>query len=227
MATPHHPGSFELRRPARYLLSEGESPRFRVVALHGYGMNAAEMLDLSRQLLGPEPDLAALEAPNTFNLGKDPRSNTFGYNWGTRGTTEFHIGVHHQMIDGILRELRWAAQDVLLLGYSQAVGLNYRYVASHPGRVRAAIALCGGIPANWDQGEPEPLATPLLHIARSEDEFFPAADIATFEDRLRRRAADVEFHLLPGRHRFPLTAAALVQGWLRRVFQLPEPSSAA
>lgn len=219
MANPIQSGTFELRRPARYLFSQGESTPFRVVALHGYGMTAEEMLGLSRQLLGPEPDIAALEAPNAFNLGRDPRTTACGYNWGTRETAEFHIELHHQMVNGLLEQLRWAGCDVLLLGYSQPVGLNYRYVATHPGCVRAAAALCGGIPGNWDQGGGEPLDTALLHIARAEDEFFPAHDVARFSDRLRRRAADVEFHLLPGRHRFPLTAASLVQAWSRRIFE--------
>ena len=220
MPDPIHSGVFELHRPARYLLSPGASAPFRVAALHGYGMNAAEMLHLTRQLLGPEPDIAALEAPNSFNLGRDYRTTTCGYNWGTRDTAAFHIDLHHEMINGLLAQLGWNAPDVLLLGYSQSVGLNYRYVATHPGCVRAAAALCGGIPANWDESAGPPLETALLHVARAEDEFFPAHDVARFEERLRRRALDVEFHLLPGRHRFPLTASALVQSWLRRVFPL-------
>ncbi len=218
MANPIQTGVFELRRPARYLLSAGESPRIRVVSLHGYGMNAAGMLDLTRQLLGPDPDIAALEAPNSFNLGRDPRTTACGYNWGTRETAEFHIELHHRMLNALLEQLGWNVREVLLLGYSQPVGLNYRYLAAHPGRVRAAAALCGGIPANWDQAGGKPLETALLHVAREEDEFFPADNVARFEDRLRRRAADVEFHLLPGRHRFPLTAAPLVRQWVQRVF---------
>ncbi len=218
MATPIQAGTFELRRPARYLLSEGESGRIRVAALHGYGMNAGEMLELCRQLLGPEPDIAALEAPNTFKLGRDPRSTACGYNWGTRETAGFHIDVHHEMVNGLLAQLGWSAGETLLLGYSQAVGLNYRYLATQTGRVRAAAALCGGIPANWDQDGGGRLTTAILHIARTEDEFFPSGDVARFEERLRRRAGDVEFHLMPGRHRFPLTAATLVRGWVQRVF---------
>ncbi|HEY3443391.1 MAG TPA: hypothetical protein VGK29_21715 [Paludibaculum sp.] len=219
MATPIQSGTFELRRPARYLLSRGEAAPFRVAALHGYGMNAAEMLDLTRRLLGPAPDIAALEAPNTFNLGRDHQTAIAGYNWGTRDTAGFHIDLHHRMLEGLMAQLGWNGQEVLLLGYSQSVGLNYRYLATHPASLRAAVALCGGIPANWDQGAGAPIETALLHIARAEDEFFPAHDVARFEERLRRRAAGVEFHLLPGRHRFPLSAAPLVQGWLRRVFE--------
>jgi len=220
MANPLKSGTFEVHRPVRYLVGEGEAAQFRVAALHGYGMNAAEMLDLTRRLLGPGPDIASLEAPNAFHLGPDPGTSTCGYNWGTRDTAEFHIELHHHMVHGLLAQLGWQAQEVLLLGYSQSVGLNYRFVAAHPGCVRAAVGLCGGIPANWDQGGGEPLSTSLLHIARSEDEYFPAHAVAQFENRLRRRAADVEFHLLRGRHRFPLSAAALVKGWLERVFPL-------
>ncbi len=219
MATPIQSGTFELRRPARYLLSHGDSAPFRVAALHGYGMNAAEMLDLTRRLLGPAPDIAALEAPNTFHLGRDHHATAAGYNWGTRDTSGFHIDLHHRMLDDLMAHLGWIGQEVAILGYSQSVGLNYRYLATHPASVRAAVALCGGIPANWDQGAGAPIRTAILHIARAEDEFFPAHDVARFEERFLRRAAGGEFHLRPGRHRFPLTAGPLVQGWLRRVFE--------
>lgn len=217
---------FEIRRPARMLLSRGEETGPLVIALHGYAMNAPGMLDLTRQLLGPGPVIASLEAPNSFQLGRDPRTRECGYNWGTRETAEFHGDVHRQFVEGAIGHLsrmyQAGPERFLLLGYSQSVGLNYRFIAANPGAVRGVLALVGGVPANWEESAAS-IGASVYHISRAEDEFFPSADVARFESRLRLRAADVEFQLLPGRHRFPLKAAPQVHQWIRRVY----PSSTA
>lgn len=38
-----------------------------------------------------------------------------------------------------------------------------------------------------------------------------------FESRLRVRAADVEFRMLEGAHRYPAKAGDIVRPWMRRV----------
>jgi predicted esterase len=58
----------------------------------------------------------------------------------------------------------------------------------------------------------------ILHISRDEDEFYPVPVVQEFGERLRKYASDVEFHLLPGGHKFPSKGATLIQPWLRRVF---------
>ncbi|WP_321476584.1 hypothetical protein [uncultured Paludibaculum sp.] len=230
MSSSSGSGSFFIRRPARYLLDvptpTGDGAPVLVVALHGYGMNPAEMLGFTRNLLGPAPVIASLEGPNSVFLGKDPRAARSGFHWGTRETTEFHIDVHHQMVQGMVDLLRErfpaGPERFLLLGYSQSVGLNYRFVAANPRVFHGVIALCGGVPGNWDASGGDRIESALLHLARSEDEFFPAADAPAVEMRLRRRAADVTFHMEPGRHRFPLKAFGPVRAWVDRVFGAQE-----
>lgn len=220
-------GAFSIYRPARYLLdvpeSAGDARPLLVVALHGYAMNPAEMLGFTRDLLGPSPVIASLEGPNSVFLGKDPRATRSGFHWGTRETAEFHVDVHHQMVQGMLTLLseRFSAgpERLLLLGYSQSVGLNYRFVARNPGAFGGLIALCGGIPGNWDSQGEASIGTSIFHLARTEDEFFPVSEAPAVEARLRRRASDVTFHLEPGRHRFPLKASKPVRAWVARVFK--------
>ncbi|MGJ5820696.1 alpha/beta hydrolase [Paludibaculum fermentans] len=219
-------GAFSIRRPARFLLDvpelDGHANPVLVVALHGYAMNPTEMLGFTRSLLGPSPVIAALEGPNSIFLGKDPRATRSGFHWGTRETVDFHIDVHHQMVQGMIDQLanQFPATRPrrLLLGYSQSVGLNYRFVARNPAVFQGVVALCGGIPGNWDADGAEPVESAIFHLARTEDEFFPAAEAPAVEARLRRRAADVTFHMEPGRHRFPLKASAPVRAWVERVF---------
>ena len=80
------------------------------------------------------------------------------------------------------------------------------------------LAICGGVPRDWKEDKYRPVSASILHIARDEDEFYPVAVAEDFPRRLRLRAADVEFHVLPGKHRFPSQAGAVVRPWLARVF---------
>jgi predicted esterase len=104
------------------------------------------------------------------------------------------------------------------VGFSQPVGLNYRFAATHPAAVRGVIGICGGLPKNWEEGPYQRVEAALLHIARQEDEFYKPEATAHYPERLRLRASDVEFHLLEGGHRFPSKAGPLVERWIARVF---------
>jgi hypothetical protein len=48
-------------------------------------------------------------------------------------------------------------------------------IGTHPGEVGGVIAMCGGVPRDWEEEKYAQVDAPILHIARSEDEFFPKA----------------------------------------------------
>ena len=106
---------------------------------------------------------------------------------------------------------------VILMGFSQPVGLNYRFIGTHPQSAGGVIAICGGVPKDWEEEKYSRVEAPILHIARSEDEFFPEAVARGFPDRLRAHAADVEFHMLPGEHRFPSKASATIRAFAEKI----------
>ena len=209
----------------RYLLQTPDSPPANpliVLALHGYGQNAAAMLKLTGALFGDSVVIASLQAPNQFYLSSTTPDSAIGYNWGTREHWASSVQLHHKMILQVLQdmELRFDTRTdrILLLGFSQPVGLNYRFAGTYPNRVGGVIGICGGVPKDWEEDKYESFSTPLLHIAREEDEFFQAKTAEGFPARLRRHASDVEFHMLPGGHRFPSKAGHVVEPWLKRVF---------
>jgi len=217
--------SFELARPCRFYLAPPEGPRPSpglIIALHGYGMDAPTMLGLTARLAGRNRAIVALEAPNAFLLDKDPYNAKTGYNWGTAETGEFHVSWHHSAIRETIARVGPSAgatgENTLLVGFSQPVGLNYRFVSSHPGAVRGVLGICGGLPRNWDDGPDESVPSAILHLGRDQDEYYPQDAALKFEPRLRRRAPDTEFHMLPGPHRFPGKAGPVVHAWLDRVF---------
>jgi len=216
--------NFETPLRCRYLLDvpDDAAHPLLVLALHGYGSNPEAMLRLTVPLVGPGNIVAAIQAPFQHYLGDKPGSAEIGYNWGVRIHHEDAINLHHAMLRAVLNDLRARfdipAQRCALTGFSQPVGLNYRFVGTHPGEVGGVIALCGGVPRDWEEDKYQRVTTPILHISRNQDEYFPVDTVLKFEDRLRVHAADVEFHLMPGAHRFPSKASAIVQPWLNRVF---------
>ncbi len=80
------------------------------------------------------------------------------------------------------------------------------------------VGICGGVPKDWEEDKYQTVASPILHISRSDDEYFPAEVARGFSERLRHHASDVEFHMLAGGHRFPSKAGPIARNWMQRVF---------
>jgi predicted esterase len=197
-----------------------------VLTLHGYGSNPEAMLRLSAMALGEDAVIASLRAPNQHYLNSGPLGtpapgSEIGYNWGTTRHAALNIQLHHEMVRTVSAELRGRfgipARHVILMGFSQPVGLNYRFIGTYPDAAGGVIAMCGGVPKDWEEDKYARVEAPILHIARSEDEFFPEALARGFPERLRAHAANVEFHMLPGKHRFPSKAGPLICEFTERI----------
>jgi predicted esterase len=190
-----------------------------VVALHGFGQTPETMLRLTGEMLAGRHLIAAVQGPNQFYLQRG--SNEVGYCWITSRHPESSIRLHHEMLLHVLNEAGGQhgipPNRRILAGFSQPVGLNYRFAATHPEAVRGVIGICGGLPGNWEEGPYQDVQASLLHIARREDEFYRPEVTEKYAERLRLRAADVEFHMLEGGHRFPSKAGSIVEHWLARI----------
>ena len=215
--------TFTARLDCHYLLSAPpalDGKPLLVAALHGFGQTPEMMLRLTRIMLGETHIVAALQGPSQFYV--EQAKNQVGYCWVTHRHSESSIRLHHDMLRHMLNEVgrEYDAPPArrLLVGFSQPVGLNYRFVATHPAEVRGVIGICGGVPRNWEDGPYQRTSAALLHIARREDEFYKPEVTERYPERLRLRADDVEFHLLEGGHRFPSKAGPLVERWIGRVF---------
>jgi phospholipase/carboxylesterase len=214
--------TFSVRLDCHYLLRVPDVVDARtplVVTLHGFGANPETMLHLTARLFDTPPVIAALQGPYQFFLGAKNRE--VGYGWITSRNPAESIRLHRDMVLHVLDE---AGSQFgippgrrLLAGFSQAVALNYRLAATCPGAIRGVIAICGGLPGDWDEGAYQPVSAAVLHIARRQDEYYPPNVTGHYADRLRRRAADVEFHLLDGGHHIPSDGNRLVGPWLQRI----------
>ena len=191
-----------------------------VLTLHGYGSSPEAMLRLTRMTVGDQCPILAMQGPFQHYAGAP--GGDAGYNWGIRQHHADAVRLHHEMVRRAIElvEQRFGVPGgrTLLMGFSQPVGLNYRFIGTHPGAVGGVAAICGGVPKDWETGAYGEVATPILHIARDADEFFPAAVASQFPTRLAARAKDVEFHMLPGTHRYPSKARGIFAAWMDRVF---------
>jgi predicted esterase len=214
--------TFSARLDCHYLLHTPDvvdAHTLLVVTLHGFGTNPGAMLQPTARLFDSPPVIASLQGPNQFFLGDATRD--VGYGWITGQRPAESIRLHHDMVlqvadeagahFGIPRERR------LLVGFSQAVALNYRFVASCPDAVRGVIGICGGLPSDWEDGAYQPVTAAVLHIARRGDEYYPPTATEHYGERLRRRVPDVEFHLIDGGHKMPSSGSGIVVPWLRRI----------
>jgi predicted esterase len=218
--------TFSARLDCRYLLhtpQQIDGATLLVAALHGFGSNPEVMLRLTGGLIGERHVIAALEGPYQFFLSKT--SSEVGYGWATHKRSESSVRLHHEMLlhvfDEVGRYCGIPRERRLLVGFSQPVGMNYRFAATHPDAVRGVIGICGGVPKNWEEGPYKKVSAALLHIARTEDEFYKPEVTEKYADRLRLRADDVEFHMLDGGHRFPSKAGPIVEQWLQRILGAP------
>jgi predicted esterase len=219
--------SFKAQLECRYLLHippELDPNSLLVIALHGYSSNPEAMLRLTTLLLGQHHVIASLQAPNQHYVTNGlPNSQSVpGYNWGISPHWQASVRLHHEMLLSTLAQLRerfaMERERCLLVGFSQPVGLNYRFAGTHPGEVAGIIGLCGGVPRDWEEDKYQPVRAALLHISRDQDEFYPVDLVKKFPEKLTKHAEDVEFHLIPGPHRFPSKAGDIVGPWVKRVF---------
>jgi predicted esterase len=163
-----------------------------------------------------------MQGPFQFFLPAAAREVGFG--WITNRRPAESIRLHHKMVLHVLGEVGdefgIPKDRRVLVGFSQAVALNYRLAASCPDAVRGVIAICGGVPGDWENGPVQPIGASVLHIAARQDEYYPPGVTESYSKKLRRHAADVEFHLLDGGHRMPSNGATIVAPWLRRILSL-------
>jgi phospholipase/carboxylesterase len=195
-----------------------------LIALHGFQGSKDSMMRLARRIGAGRMVVISLQGPYQFyfRLGKDQNKYNVGFGWGTNWKMEESVALHHRLIRGVIRRAVRAygadPERVFLLGFSQACSFNYRFVFTYPALVRGTIAVCGGVPHDWRENPRyRPAQTHVLHIAATNDEWYPPEKNSEFRRMLAERAASLDFRFYKSTHRFPRAAIPHIRRWIENV----------
>jgi predicted esterase len=203
-----------------YVPDDNESkPKPLVIALHGYEGNKESMMGLMRKINDRDFIIASLQGPSGFFVRTDDeRQPKIGFGWMMQFKAEETIRLHHQTLLSVIETT--AAQypldrrAIFLVAFSQSVSLNYRFAFTHPDLIRGVIAVCGGIPGDWEADKYQPSATDALIIAGNTDQFYPITRVQTFEGAIARRARSVTFKSYDVGHVFPRQSLPFINEWI-------------
>lgn len=211
------PCYYDLYKPA------GAQAKPLLIALHGYGGDKTSMMRLARRINERDFVIASLQGPHQHLVMPTKESTQLGYGFGwlSNFKPEESIRLHHRLLDGIIDELTQAgtidARRVFLLGFSQAVGVNFRYAFTHAERMRGVVAVCGGIPGDWaTEGKYAGAKIDVLSIAAERDEFYTPERMRQNAEALRSRARSVELQFFDAAHEVPRAAYPVINNWLQR-----------
>ncbi|HSO74516.1 MAG TPA: dienelactone hydrolase family protein [Blastocatellia bacterium] len=200
---------------------EPSGPRPLVVAFHGYEGNKGSMMSLMRKVNSEDLIIASVQGPNSFFVRDDsePDNSKIGFGWMMRYKAEQTMRLHHETLQAVIRDIGALhaidRRAIFLVAFSQSVSLNYRFAFTNPGVVRGVVAVCGGIPGDWDQDKYKNSDTDVLIIAGETDQFYPLERTRTFKDALARRARSVNFVSFPVGHVFPREALPVINEWIK------------
>jgi phospholipase/carboxylesterase len=213
----------ELARYYDLYVPEGDGPFPLVVAMHGYGGDKASMMRLARRIAGDEAfAIASLQGPFQHVVAPEDRTQPlkYGFGWVTNFKPDESIAMHADavrlLLDDVGSEARVDASRAFFMGFSQAVGVLLRFAFTHPALVRGAVAMCGGIPGDWnEEGKYREGDFDVLFVAGARDEFYDADRSRASAHALERRARAVEYRLFDAGHEVPREAYPVIAEWLR------------
>lgn len=192
-----------------------------LIALHGFEGDKTSMMAVASRIAEGHMIVMSLQGQNQFFIRRhDPRGNRVGFGWGTSYKMGESIQLHHEgirrLIQIAVKEHQADPERVFLLAFSQACSYNYRYAFSHPRQIRGVIAVCGGVPGDWNENPRYRKArTHVLHIAATEDEWYSREQNEEYRRKLGERAASVDFRFYESTHKFPRASIPHIRQWIK------------
>lgn len=200
----------------------GLLPKPLVIALHGYGGDKSSMLKLMRRINETDFVIAALQGPHQHLVmpTKAKPALGYGFGWLSNFKPEESVALHHRLVRQVMADQTAAGtidpSRVFLVGFSQACGVNFRFAFTHPALIRGVVAICGGIPGDWESaGKYASGAVDVLLVAGEGDEFYTPERIRQNALALERRARSVTVQLFDAGHEVPREAYPMIDQWLQ------------
>jgi predicted esterase len=214
---------YDLYIPDREKTNE---PMPLIIGLHGYEGSKESMMARLQGINPRDFAIASIQGPNAFlvrEAGTRDRARV-GFGWMMQYKAEETIRLHHKMVRAVIEETSAEhpidRKAIFLIAFSQTVSLNYRFAFTYPEVIRGVVAICGGIPGDWERDIYQNSDTDILIIAGEQDEFYTPERTRTFKAAMERRAASVQYHSFPVGHVFPREADHVIGSWLRERSQI-------
>ena len=214
-----HPGSSED--------ADGDGLLPTLIALHGYGANAQDLLGLSPYLAGRRLLMICPQAP----LQIEP--NFHGFNWhafsgpdgrGSPEVVEAANAMVSEFVDFALEAYPVSRERVALLGFSQGGGMAYRAGFHEPQRYAGLAALSTSLPDDvFAEGEAPGEAVralPLLVQHGASDASIGVERGRASRDRLAALGLEPDYREYPMAHEVGAHSARDLSQWLERVLRL-------
>jgi predicted esterase len=212
------PRYYELELPSNHA---GRKRWPLLIALHGYEGNKDSMMRMAKRVAAESMVVISLQGLHQFfpRFGMKPRDFRVGFGWGTTYKMEDSVQLHQRDLEAVMalavRNYRADPRRIFLMAFSQACAFNYRYIFTHPRAIRGAIAVCGGVPFDWNENpQYRPAATRILHIAAKQDEWYSREKYLVIRRQLRQRAARLDFRFYNTPHRFPPASVPHIRKWI-------------
>ncbi len=200
---------------------DGNQPKPLLIALHGYGGDKTSMMRLMRNINEKDYVIACLQGPHQHMILPPSEDKPgIGFGWLTNFKPEESVALHHRNVSQIIANLIHQgiadSRNIFLLGFSQAVGVNFRFAFTHSHLLRGIVAICGGIPGDWKvEGKYSGENLDVLYIGTERDEFYTPDRIKKFSEALQLRAQSVELQMFDDVHKVPRASYQPIDKWLK------------
>jgi phospholipase/carboxylesterase len=199
----------------------GDGPFPCVLALHGWGANAHDLLGLARFLHGGRALMLAPQGPVSVPIG--PRLTGYGWFPIARGGP-LELRSVRAAAEGLREFLRCALErhpvdpnKLVVLGFSQGGVLAYELFLRDPERFAGMVALSSWLPAPLADALPElpeAKARPLLVVHGTQDSMIPVERARESRARLLERRLSLTYREYEMGHEIAPDALRELVDWL-------------
>lgn len=204
----------------------GDGPHPAIVALHGWGANAMDLLGLAPYLVNGEFLVVCPQGPVEVPLGP-----MVGYGWFplTMGAppdpAAFAAGVDaaRQFVDTVVRRYPVDPNKLVMLGFSQGGVVAYALALAEPERFAGLAALSSWFPASLAQTLPprDRGRLPALVQHGTRDDLIDIARGRESVETLRRLQVPVAYREFEMGHEINADSLAHLSGWLQEKILSP------
>ncbi len=199
----------------------GDGPFPTVIALHGWGASAHDLIGLAPILHGGEALVLCPQGPVAFEIQR----GMYGFGWWPIAQSreidpadfERARKILRQFLDEALARYPVDRRKLVVLGFSQGGVMAYDLVLSDPARFAGLVALSAWLPEPVDAAAPrqEELQNfPALVIHGSEDPMIPVERAQESRKRLLARGVNVQYREYAMQHEISQEALREVVMWL-------------